>query len=194
MVQPGEKFGNYEVLSNPSGAAEVLGSGSGGTTLKVKHVHLDTVAALKILRRRAQADSRQGQSFLAEARSAASLTHPHIARILDFGENAGLLYYVMDLCEGGSLEDFRTDQKWPEYREYCDRLFFAVAPAFPREILPADTGLIVADRYGGDILRAAPEHRLAGARRKAMTLRLVHTAAHRLQAVVDPDGGFESLP
>ncbi|BCU77063.1 right-handed parallel beta-helix repeat-containing protein [Luteolibacter sp. LG18] len=113
MVQPGEKFGNYEVLSNPTGAADVLGSGSGGTTLKVKHVHLDTVAALKILRRRAQADSRQGQSFLAEARSAASLTHPHIARILDFGENAGLLYYVMDLCEGGSLEDFRTARGTP---------------------------------------------------------------------------------
>ncbi|MGC4014461.1 MAG: protein kinase [Luteolibacter sp.] len=113
MVQPGEKFGNYEVLSNPSGAAEVLGSGSGGTTLKVKHVHLDTIAALKILRRRAQADSRQGQSFLAEARSAASLTHPHIARILDFGENAGLLYYVMDLCEGGSLEDFRNAKGTP---------------------------------------------------------------------------------
>ncbi|MFD0892643.1 right-handed parallel beta-helix repeat-containing protein [Luteolibacter ambystomatis] len=113
MVQPGEKFGNYEVLSNPSGAADVLGSGSGGTTLKVKHVHLDTIAALKILRRRAQADSRQGQSFLAEARSAASLTHPHIARILDFGENAGLLYYVMDLCEGGSLEDFRNAKGTP---------------------------------------------------------------------------------
>jgi len=108
MVQPGEKFGNYEVLSNASGAAEVLGSGSGGTTLKVRHVHLDTIAAVKILRRRAQASSREGQGFLSEARSAASLTHPHIARILDFGENAAQLYYVMDLCEGGSLEDFRN--------------------------------------------------------------------------------------
>ena len=89
------------------------------------------------------------------------------------------------------IEDFRTDQKWPEYRDYCDRLFFAVAPAFPREILPADTGLIIADRYGGEIVRAAPEHKLAGARRKAMTLRLVHTAAFRLQAAIDPEGRFE---
>jgi hypothetical protein len=93
-----------------------------------------------------------------------------------------------------SLEDLRADQKWPEYREFCDRLFFAVAPGFPREVLPPDTGLIVADRYGGDILRAAPEHRLPGARRKAMMLRLVHTAANRLQGVIDPDGGFEALP
>jgi hypothetical protein len=90
-----------------------------------------------------------------------------------------------------SVEDFRTDQKWPEYREFCDRLFFAVAPGFPREILPADTGFVIADRYGGEIVRAAPEHRLAGARRKAMTLRLVHTAAFRLQAAMDPEGRFE---
>ncbi len=90
-----------------------------------------------------------------------------------------------------SVEDFRTDQKWPEYRDYCDRLFFAVAPAFPREILPADTGLVIADRYGGEIVRAAPEHKLAGARRKAVTLRLVHTAAFRLQAAIDPEGRFE---
>src|SRR5262245_29835488 len=31
-----------------------------------------------------------------------------------------------------SVEDFRADRKWPEYRAYCDRLFFAVAPVFPR--------------------------------------------------------------
>ena len=92
-----------------------------------------------------------------------------------------------------SIEDFRTDGKWPEYRDFCDRLFFAVAPAFPRDILPADTGIIVADRYGGEIVRDAPEHKLAGARRKAMTLRLVHTAAWRLQAAIDPEGGFETL-
>jgi hypothetical protein len=92
-----------------------------------------------------------------------------------------------------SIEDFRADAKWPEYREFCDRLFFAVAPAFPREVLPGDTGLIVADRYGGEVVREAREHRLAGARRKAMTLRLVHTAALRLQAVIDPEGGFAEV-
>jgi hypothetical protein len=90
-----------------------------------------------------------------------------------------------------SVKDFRTDQKWPEYRDYCDRLFFAVSPGFPADILPAETGLIIADRYGGEIVRPAPEHKLAGARRKAMTLRLVHTAAYRLQAAIDPEFGFE---
>lgn len=84
-----------------------------------------------------------------------------------------------------SVEDFRADRKWPEYRSYCDRLFFAVAPAFPHGILPAETGLIVADRYGGEVVRAAAEHRLSGTRRKAVTLRVVHTAALRLQAAAD---------
>ena|SRR6476661_857370 len=91
------------------------------------------------------------------------------------------------------LEDFRLDQKWPEYRDYCDGFFFAVAPTFPREVLPLHTGLIVADRYGGEILRPAPDHKLAGARRRAMTLRLARTAAMRWQAALDPDHSLEML-
>jgi hypothetical protein len=89
------------------------------------------------------------------------------------------------------LDDFRADQKWPEYRDFCDRLLFAVAPDFPRQVLPADTGLIVADRFGGEIVRAAPEHRLAGARRKAMSLRFARLAAFRLSALYDPEAGLE---
>lgn len=85
-----------------------------------------------------------------------------------------------------SIEDFRADQKWPEYREFSDRLFFAVAPDFPVDILPADTGLVLADRYGGEIVRASPEQRLAGARRKSMTLRFARAAAARLCYALDP--------
>ena len=80
-----------------------------------------------------------------------------------------------------SIADFRSDQKWPEYRDYCDRLYFAVEPGFPNEILPADAGLILADRYGGEIIRDAPEFRLAGARRKAVTLAFARAAAGRLR-------------
>ena len=84
------------------------------------------------------------------------------------------------------LEDLRVDTKWPEYRDFSDALFFAVAPGFPVEILPADTGLILADRFGGEIVRPAPETRLAAARRKAMTLRFARAAALGLQALTDP--------
>ena len=54
-----------------------------------------------------------------------------------------------------SIADFRADQKWPEYRDYCDALLFAVAPDFPSDILPADTGLIFADAYAGEVVRQA---------------------------------------
>jgi hypothetical protein len=84
------------------------------------------------------------------------------------------------------LEDFRTDRKWPEYREFSDRLFFAVDTQFPQEILPQDAGLIVADRYGGEIIRAAPELRLPAPKRKAMTLRLARASASRLSVLLDP--------
>lgn len=85
-----------------------------------------------------------------------------------------------------SIEDFRVDQKWPEYRWHCDRLFFATAPHVPLEIFPADAGLILADGYGAEIVRAAPEHRLPGATRRSMLLRYARTAALRLQTLTDP--------
>jgi hypothetical protein len=92
--------------------------------------------------------------------------------------------WIVEVKSG--VDDFRVDIKWPEYRDFCDALFFAVAPDFPVDILPADTGLILADRYGGEIVRAAPEHRLAPARRKAMTLRIARAAALTLQSHLDP--------
>ncbi|HLJ19239.1 MAG TPA: MmcB family DNA repair protein, partial [Stellaceae bacterium] len=55
-----------------------------------------------------------------------------------------------------SLQDFRSDAKWPEYREFCDRFYFAVAEGFPRGEIPGDCGLIVADGFGGAVLREAP--------------------------------------
>jgi hypothetical protein len=85
-----------------------------------------------------------------------------------------------------SRSDFRADRKWPEYRDYSDRLFFAVAPGFPLQILPEDTGIIVADRYSGEAVRVAPLHRLTSARRKAMVLRFARSAAFQLQAIKDP--------
>ena len=82
-----------------------------------------------------------------------------------------------------SLEDFRTDQKWHEYQPYCDAFAFAVGPEFPREILPEEPGLIVADGFGGAVLREAPVAPLAGARRKALTLAFGRLAALRAAGV-----------
>ena len=82
-----------------------------------------------------------------------------------------------------SLEDYRTDRKWSEYLPYCDAFYFAVAPEFPREILPEEPGLIVADGFGGAVLREAGAVPLAGARRKALTLAFARLAALRAAGV-----------
>lgn len=86
-----------------------------------------------------------------------------------------------------SVEDFHADSKWSDYRAYCDRFFFAVTPVFPNVILPAETALLLADRYGGEIVRAAPVHMLSGARRKSLLTLAAVTAAHRLWGQTDPD-------
>ena len=90
--------------------------------------------------------------------------------------------FIVEVKSG--IEDFRVDLKWPEYRPYCDAFAFAVAPEFPREILPEEPGLIVADGFGGAILREAPVEALAGARRKALTLAFARLAARRAGGVV----------
>ena len=91
-----------------------------------------------------------------------------------------------------SVEDLRVDQKWPDYRFSCDRLFFATHAGVPLDIFPADAGVILADAHGGEVVRPAPEHRLAGATRKVMLLRFAHAAALRLHGLTDPaaDGGL----
>jgi hypothetical protein len=54
------------------------------------------------------------------------------------------------------LEDFRVDRKWGEYAPYCDAFYFAVAPHFPEGVLPDEPGLVVADGFGGAVVREAP--------------------------------------
>jgi hypothetical protein len=91
-----------------------------------------------------------------------------------------------------SIEDFRADQKWMDYRLHCDRLFFATTMEVPCEIFPQDTGLIVADAFGAEIKCEAPEHRLSAATRKSMMLRFAHAAALRLQSLADPNGPYDT--
>lgn len=85
-----------------------------------------------------------------------------------------------------SLEDFRADSKWPEYREYCDRLFFAIPQDMDQAIMPADAGLIVADQFGADFLRHPEVALLHASRRKAVTLAFARAAALRLHGLYDP--------
>jgi hypothetical protein len=88
--------------------------------------------------------------------------------------------------------DFLVDEKWPEYRDYADALFFAVDAEFPRELLPDEVGLIVSAGLEAELVRDAPSHSLPPARRRALLQRFATLAAGRLAAVEDP-AGFAAL-
>ena len=84
-----------------------------------------------------------------------------------------------------SRADFQSDAKWGGYLDWCDRYFWAVDADFPTELLPADTGLLIADAYDAEIVRMAPEEKLAPARRTVLVRKFARHAARRLQALRD---------
>lgn len=79
-----------------------------------------------------------------------------------------------------SVEDLRGDRKWPEYLEYCDQYYFAVPDGFPEHVLPPDHGLIIADRFGGAIIRHSQMFQVSPARRKSTLIRFARVAAERM--------------
>ena len=89
-------------------------------------------------------------------------------------------------CKSGKA-DFQSDHKWQGYLEWCDRFFWAVDSDFPVELLPDDTGLILADAYDAEIVRYGPEQKLAGARRKKLIQKFATDAARRLHHLRDPE-------
>ncbi len=91
-----------------------------------------------------------------------------------------------------SRADFMSDGKWQGYLDWCDRYFWAVDEVFPTDLLPEGTGLIIADAYDAEILRMAPEHKLNGARRAALTRRFATYAARRLHALRDPEARLDA--
>ncbi|WP_416798625.1 MmcB family DNA repair protein [Ciceribacter azotifigens] len=120
------------------------------------------------------------QVLLSEMRQAVlpelSLSSGRRADLVSLSEKGEL--WIIEIKS--SIEDFRVDRKWPDYRTHCDRLFFATHGEVPLDIFPEDCGLLLSDGYGAHIVRDAPEHRLAPATRKAMMLNFSRTAAQRL--------------
>jgi len=88
-----------------------------------------------------------------------------------------------------AIADLKGDMKWPEYLEFCELFYFAIPPDFPDELVPPETGLIVADRYGGAIVRPSPRTILHASRRKAVTLSFARVAAERLSSILEATDG-----
>jgi hypothetical protein len=147
-------------------------------------------------------DGRQSETALAVARGTTRLLHALGYSVvselpLPSGRRADLVALGADgtlwIVEiKSSIADFRADQKWMDYRLHCDRLFFATTTEVPPcDIFPPDTGLIVADAFGAELVCAAPEHRLHATTRKTMLLAFARAAALRLAALADPEGPYE---
>ncbi len=122
------------------------------------------------------------------------LTHGYVS-IEEFVPARGLRVDVMGLGPKGELwvvecksswVDYQSDSKWHGYLEWCDRFFWAVDTEFPTEMLPPETGLIIADAYDAEIVRMAPEDKVASARRKKMIQKFAMDSARRLHAFRDP--------
>jgi hypothetical protein len=157
-------------------------------------------------------DGRQSQRALAVRRGMQRLLHDmRHATLPELGLSNGRRADIVTLSEKGeiwiveiksSIEDFRVDRKWPDYRAYCDRLYFATLSDVPAEIFPAECGLFLADSFGAEMIRDAPEHRLSPATRKAITLSFSRIAAARLMhaewaadrlGIPNPNQGEEDL-
>src|SRR4051812_15412318 len=90
-----------------------------------------------------------------------------------------------------SIEDWRVDLKWPDYLDWCDQLYFAVPVHFSQELIPQEIGLIVADAYGGEILRHPSTRPVAAARREPPLIGCARVGRQRLARPEDP--GFIHL-
>ena len=141
-------------------------------------------------------DGRQSETALAVQRGVGRLMRAHgFATLNEFTLATGRRADVIAIGGSGaiwiieiksSLEDFRVDQKWPEYRQYCDQFFFAIPQTLAPEIIPYDAGLIIADNWGAEIIRQPQEISLHAARRKSVTLDFARVAAQRLHSLYDP--------
>lgn len=92
---PGE-IGQYQIIRK-------LGEGGMGAVYEALQPTLDRRVALKVMSTRFSTDSSFQQRFEREAKAAASVTHPNLVHVYDFGESNGLRFIAMELIEGGSV-------------------------------------------------------------------------------------------
>jgi len=113
------------------------------------------------------------------------LTNGRRADVLGLGKAGDLLIVEIK----SSVADFRADHKWTTYRDFADRLYFAVPAHFPQALIPEECGLMLADQFDAALLREACTAPLNPNRRRALTLRFARIAAARLRRSLDPEAG-----
>ena len=98
------KYDHFEVEVGADGFPIELGSGAIATTYRARDTVLNSVVALKVIDRKVAQMPGVRSRFLREARAAAQIHHPNVARVTHYGEQNGECFYVMELVEGETLE------------------------------------------------------------------------------------------
>src|SRR6266513_4871923 len=98
------RYAHFEVEVGADGFPVELGAGAMAVTYRARDTVLNSEAALKMIERRVAQNLGARSRFLREARAAANIHHPNIARVTYYGEQDGECFYAMELVEGETLE------------------------------------------------------------------------------------------
>jgi serine/threonine protein kinase/Flp pilus assembly protein TadD len=98
------KYDHFEVEIGADGFPIELGAGAMAITYRARDAVLNSVVALKVIDRKVAKMPGVRSRFLREARAAAQIRHPNVARVTHYGEQDGECFYVMELVEGETLE------------------------------------------------------------------------------------------
>ena len=98
------KYDHFEVEVGADGFPVELGAGAMAITYRARDTVLNSVVALKVIDRTVAQNPGARSRFLREARAAAQIRHPNVARVSHYGEQDGECFYVMELVEGETLE------------------------------------------------------------------------------------------
>jgi serine/threonine protein kinase/Tfp pilus assembly protein PilF len=105
-VRPGPlRYAHFEVEVNADGYPKILGSGAMAVTYCARDTILDSTVALKVISRKLAENPTARARFLREARAAAQIQHPNVARVIHYGEQDGECFYAMELVHGETLEE-----------------------------------------------------------------------------------------
>ncbi len=97
-------YDHFEVEVGADGFPVELGAGAMAITYRARDTVLNSTVALKVIDRKVAQMPGVRSRFLREARAAAQIHHPNIARVTHYGEHDGECFYVMELVEGETLE------------------------------------------------------------------------------------------
>ena len=98
------RYAHFDVEVNADGYPKILGSGAMAVTYCARDTVLNSTVALKVISGKLAEDETARARFLREARAAAQIQHPNVARVIHYGEQDGECFYAMELVEGETLE------------------------------------------------------------------------------------------